>query len=344
MTEIEMSEILSEHLISEEKRDDGAANTAVPVPQSTGRDASDDAANANDQQQETAISGEDISYSARSFTAVMWPVAATMLIASFITVALKPDVAVTSSPYTVYAESASDTGGQKLGKAVLNALVIIGVVGGITFGLVALFYFKCYKVIYVWLSLSFLLLLGWTGQFLVTAAFTKYAVAWDMPSLYFFFWNFAAIGVYAIFVGKGTPRGLPQGYLVAVSVIEAWLVGRLLPEWSSWAVLVAIALYDLCAVLSPCGPLKWLLKVAARDGDELTDGPMRGMLYSAPLDDGDDDGGGDDGGDDGGCDAGGDEARDADTGSGSTRISWPGLWSGGTTTYRIAPWNGNSTR
>ena len=47
MTEIEMSEILSEHLISEEKRDDGAANTAVPV-QSTGRDASDDAANAND--------------------------------------------------------------------------------------------------------------------------------------------------------------------------------------------------------------------------------------------------------------------------------------------------------
>ena len=65
MTEIEMSEILSEQLI---QRDDGADNL-VPhntVPPVSG---ADDAANANEEQ-ETAISGEDISYSARSFTAV----------------------------------------------------------------------------------------------------------------------------------------------------------------------------------------------------------------------------------------------------------------------------------
>ena len=49
---------------------------------------------------------------------------------------------------------------------------------------------------------------------------------WDSVSLYFFFYNFAAVGVYAIFVGHGMPRGLSQGYLVAVSVLEAWLLGR----------------------------------------------------------------------------------------------------------------------
>ena len=28
------------------------------------------------------------------------------------------------------------------------------------------------------------------------------------------------------------------------------------PEWTTWALLVSMTLYDLCAVLSPGGPLK----------------------------------------------------------------------------------------
>ena len=307
MTEVNLDASL---LDADQQNSTGSDNAGANTEPSTTADAS----NSSSDNAPLELSSEDITYTASSFTAVMWPVAATMLVASFIAVALKPSVAVTSSAYTFYAESAGDTGGQKLGKAVVNALVIIGIVGGITFFLVALFYFKCYKVVYGWLGFSFLALLGYTGAYCAQVALAAYSVAWDKISLYFFFFNFAAVGVYAIFVGDGMPRGTAQGYLVAVSVLEAWLIGRLLPEWTSWAVLVAIALYDLCAVLAPCGPLRWLLKVAARDGDELTDGPMRAMLYDASLgDDGDDD---DDGGDGGGDDGGGDDG-DGDGGDGN---------------------------
>ena len=42
------------------------------------------------------------------------------------------------------------------------------------------------------------------------------------------------------------------------SVIIAWNLSKF-DEYTCWALLVALALYDLWAVLSPCGPLKQLV-------------------------------------------------------------------------------------
>ena len=30
-------------------------------------------------------------------------------------------------------------------------------------------------------------------------------------------------------------------------------------SWTTWVLLVAMALYDMCAVLTPCGPLRLLV-------------------------------------------------------------------------------------
>ena len=43
--------------------------------------------------------------------------------------------------------------------------------------------------------------------------------------------------------------------------------------------LVALALYDLCAVLTPCGPLKALVKLI----QERPDQPLPGLLYEAEI-------------------------------------------------------------
>jgi presenilin 1 len=49
-------------------------------------------------------------------------------------------------------------------------------------------------------------------------------------------WNFAIGGIVAVFWQSGVPRIVTQGYLVAVSVIMAWILTKL-PEWTSWALL-----------------------------------------------------------------------------------------------------------
>ena len=68
----------------------------------------------------------------------------------------------------------------------------------------------------------------------------------------------------------------PQ-YLVCVSVIMATALVQL-PPWTSWALLVAIALYDLFAVLSPVGPLKALVETAQERNE-----PIPGLVYSGSL-------------------------------------------------------------
>ncbi|KAM3751250.1 hypothetical protein ACB098_04G094400 [Castanea mollissima] len=57
------------------------------------------------------------------------------------------------------------------------------------------------------------------------------------------------------------------GYLVLIGMLVAYWF-TLLPEWTTWVLLVAMALYDLAAVLLPVGPLRLLVELAiSRDED-----------------------------------------------------------------------------
>lgn len=49
-------------------------------------------------------------------------------------------------------------------------------------------------------------------------------------------------------------------------------------QWTSWTLLVMLALYDLCAVLTPCGPLRALINLAQTRKD-----PIPGLLYEANV-------------------------------------------------------------
>jgi len=88
-------------------------------------------------------------------------------------------------------------------------------------------------------------------------------------------WNFAAVGILAIFWHAATK--INQGYLVCISGLLAIFFTRL-PEWTTFAILAVIALYDIVAVLSPCGPLKMLVETAQQRQE-----PIPALLYNASV-------------------------------------------------------------
>ena len=62
------------------------------------------------------------------------------------------------------------------------------------------------------------------------------------------------VGVIGLFFWP-SPILMKQGYLILTGCIVAY-VFTWIPEWTTWTLLVMMALYDLCAVLTPGGPLK----------------------------------------------------------------------------------------
>eukprot|EP00937_MAST-01D_sp_MAST-1D-sp2_P003120 g3120.t1 len=166
--------------------------------------------------------------------------------------------------------------GAEVAAAAGNAAVIIGVVAGLTFVIVLLYYMNCMWLLYGYMFLSSTMLLGLLGGLMWRVAVYKWNCILDWATFYIVCANFALVGVIAIFYQKGTPMGLTQSYLVCISVIMAWQLKQLFPVWTTFALLIGLALYDLCAVLTPCGPLKLLVGLVQKEGR-----PLPGLLYEA---------------------------------------------------------------
>lgn len=121
-------------------------------------------------------------------------------------------------------------------------------------------------------------LLGLLGDYMLSIAIQVYQIPIDIISYSLIMFNFAIVGVMSIFYQKGIPQSITQMYLVFTSVILAWHLSHF-DDWTAWTLLVMLALYDLCAVLSPCGPLKALVNLMQdKDAPE-----MPGLLYEAQL-------------------------------------------------------------
>lgn len=222
----------------------------------------------------------EIMYSANSFCAVLKPVSLTMLLASLAVVALQEETEEESlDAYTVYnvGDESGDTNTVKLGKSIVNALIIVCVLAAATFGIVCLYKYRCMKLLIGYMMLSSMMLLGLMGSLMLWTALELWQVPCDAITFYFIAYNFAVVGVISIFWKKGIPMQITQFYLVCTSVLMAWQLSHF-EEWTGWCLLVALALYDLCAVLTPCGPLKALVTLMQEYNE-----PMPGLLYEAEL-------------------------------------------------------------
>eukprot|EP00591_Stephanopyxis_turris_P007961 CAMPEP_0195530722 /NCGR_PEP_ID=MMETSP0794_2-20130614/33745_1 /TAXON_ID=515487 /ORGANISM="Stephanopyxis turris, Strain CCMP 815" /LENGTH=378 /DNA_ID=CAMNT_0040662287 /DNA_START=152 /DNA_END=1285 /DNA_ORIENTATION=+ len=225
-------------------------------------------------------------YTPEQLTSLLPPVSITMLLASIIIVNVRSDdiddLLTTSlgtyavSSYLPASSNSTDSeDDDSFWFALLNAAVIIVGIAILTFGIVLCYKFKCYKFLYAFFTFTIFVALGFeTGQILY-AFFEKFQVVADWASLSYLLYNFAVVGAVGILYGKIVPRILAQGYLICISICICYLL-RYFPEWTGWVLLVLLALWDLFAVLAPCGPLKALVKMASERQD-----PIPGLLYTA---------------------------------------------------------------
>nr|BAE99743.1 putative presenilin [Arabidopsis thaliana] len=165
-----------------------------------------------------------------------------------------------------YSESDSDSSWDKFVGALLNSVVFVAAITVATFVLVLLFYLRCVKFLKFYMGFSAFIVLGNLGGEILVLLIDRFRFPIDSITFLILLFNFSVVGVFAVFMSKFSIL-ITQGYLVWIGVLVAYFF-TLLPEWTTWVLLVALALYDIAAVLLPVGPLRLLVEMAiSRDED-----------------------------------------------------------------------------
>jgi presenilin 1 len=228
--------------------------------------------------QERAEMIAELKYGAESVLSLVKPVSFTMIVV----IATIRSVAYFSTHNTQMAyapmhESDDESAGDRFGGALINVLIILCVLITMTFLLVLLYKYRCYRAIHGWLLVSSVLLLFFFSGLYLFEVLDAHNLPLDWFSAAMLVWNFGCGGVMAIH-WKG-PLMIQQGYLVTISGLMALILIKNLPDWTTWMLLAMVAVYDLFAVLCPGGPLKMLVETAQERDEPL----FPALIYSSTM-------------------------------------------------------------
>ncbi|KAL7719114.1 Presenilin [Entamoeba marina] len=159
--------------------------------------------------------------------------------------------------------------------AIITAVFFVTMIVIVTFIFVLLFYFRCMKIMIGWLLFSVTVLLLMFGGMIFRNMLIVFNSVVDWFTFIFLLVNFAVLGVISIFYVS--PMKLNQFFMITISVFMASFFSNL-PEWTTWMVLISMAIYDLAAVLCPKGPLKILVNLAQERNE-----PIPALVYSTAV-------------------------------------------------------------
>jgi len=162
---------------------------------------------------------------------------------------------------SAYDEKSTDSTKTKVIGSMENAFVFVLFVTAATFGLYLLFKHRFGSVIWAYMAFSGFSIFGVLGASVALQVLQRYEIHLDVVSFAFYAWNATVVGVLSVFLWPGSLR-IKQGFLVLISVIVAYYFVTQLAEWTTWTMLVFMAIYDLYAVLTPNGPLRKIVELS----------------------------------------------------------------------------------
>ena len=161
--------------------------------------------------EEVDLEMKEILYAINAFYATLQPVAITLILSSLVVIYVKSPFSQQSGDggLSIYdirdgsEASINDSNTVKLGKSMINALVIVCAMALMTFVIVFLYWARCMQFIQVYMIFSSFMLLCFMGGVFFYTVICQLEIPLDWITFFIILYNFSVVGVIAIFFQKG---------------------------------------------------------------------------------------------------------------------------------------------
>jgi Presenilin len=165
---------------------------------------------------------KEISYAIGAFFATLQPVAITLVLSTLAVVYIKSPFSLLNADggLSVYdisdgsESSLNDSNTVKLGKSMINAIVIVGAIALMTSVVVFLYWARCMRFIQGYMIFSSFMLLCLMGGVFFFTIIDQFQIRFDWITFFFLLYNFSVVGVVAIFFQKGRSKVASQNHFI----------------------------------------------------------------------------------------------------------------------------------
>ena len=231
------------------------------------------------QQASQEMSADELKYGAKHFIKLFPPITVCMILTIvLLKVAPHPPSGTTSAGVLLFSESSTSSWESNLVSALINVAIITSAFVIMTILLVVLYKYRCYGILKAWFTFAIFLIFVFIFSITILTILVQIDIAFDFMSVFFFIWNVGILGVISIL--WQAPLPVRQCYHILICSLISFTLVRMLPSFTTWILLGALVIWDLIAVLTPCGPLRKLIEIAQSRNEQET-GVFNSIIYSS---------------------------------------------------------------